>query len=103
MYHIATYFDVPREHRQRFIDAALEDGRESLANEPGTQRFELIQDIGDANRLYLNEAYDDKAAFETHLNGPYFKKFDHIIRPFAVEGPRLIEGTRIEACESRPT
>jgi (4S)-4-hydroxy-5-phosphonooxypentane-2,3-dione isomerase len=96
VYHIAAYFDVPPERRQEFIDAALEDGRNSVANEPGTKRFELIEDKKNPNRLYLNEAYDDKAAFNAHANGPYFKKFFDVIGAFAVEGPRLIEGTRIE-------
>lgn len=96
MYHIATYFDIPPDRRQDFVCAALEDGRNSLANEPGTKRFELIQDKEYLNRLYLNEAYDDEAAFNDHANGPYFKKFFDVIGTFAVMGPRLIEGTQVE-------
>lgn len=96
MYHIAVSFDVPSERRQEFIDAALQDGRDSGANEPGTRRFELIADESDPNRLYLNEAYDDEAAFDVHANGPYFKKFFEIIGEFA-EGPTwLIKGTRVD-------
>jgi hypothetical protein len=28
MYHVSSYFDVPTERIQEFVDAALEDGRD---------------------------------------------------------------------------
>ncbi|MEV0283639.1 MULTISPECIES: putative quinol monooxygenase [unclassified Kribbella] len=97
MYHIAVYFDVQPEHRQDFIDAAIKDGIDSGANEPGTLRFELIQDETDPNRFYLNEGYESLDAFEVHAGGPYFKEFFDAITPY-VEGPTwLIKGNRVEA------
>jgi len=96
MYHIAVYFDVPPKRHQDFIDAALEDSRESLANEPGTKRIELIKDKENPNRFYLDEAYDDEAAFEVHRCGDHFKRFFSIIDQFSIQGPHLIEGTQIE-------
>ncbi|MFJ9517617.1 putative quinol monooxygenase [Kitasatospora sp. NPDC101801] len=96
MYHIAVSFDIPADKRQEFIDAALEDGRLSDRDEPGTQRFELITDAENPNRFYLNEAYDDEAAFDVHCQGEHFAKFFSIIEKFA-EGPTwLIKGTRVE-------
>lgn len=97
MYHIAVYFDVQPEHRQDFISAAIKDGADSGANEPGTLRFELIQDESDPNRFYLNEGYQSEAAFDEHANGPYFKEFFAQITPY-VQGPTwLIKGNRVEA------
>lgn len=49
MCHIAVHFDVRPEHRDEFIAAALEDGRNSGRDEPGTQRFELIVDEENPN------------------------------------------------------
>jgi (4S)-4-hydroxy-5-phosphonooxypentane-2,3-dione isomerase len=96
MYSIAVYFDVQPEHREDFIAAALEDGRNSGAEEPGTQRFELIVDEQNPNRFYLNEAYDDAEAFNAHANGPHFARFFELIEDY-VEGPTwLIKGTRVE-------
>lgn len=96
MYHIAVYFDVPAHRRDEFIAAALEDGRNSAADEPGTRRFELIQDAEQQNRFYLNEAYDDAAAFDAHAEGEHFERFFALIEDFA-QGPTwLIKGTRIE-------
>ncbi|WP_216853849.1 putative quinol monooxygenase [Phytoactinopolyspora halotolerans] len=96
MYHIAVYFDVPSERREEFIAAALEDGRNSAKDEPGTVRFELIEDAEQANRFYLNEAYEDADAFDVHVKGPHFARFFEIIEEFA-DGPTwLIKGNRIE-------
>lgn len=96
MYNIAVYFDVPPERRDDFIAAALEDGRNSRADEPGTRRFELIVDADNPNRFYLNEAYDDAEAFDVHARGPHFARFFALVEGFA-EGPKwLIKGTRVE-------
>lgn len=95
MYVIVVSFDVQPAHRQDFINAALEDGRESGRNEPGTLRFELIQDERDPNRFYLNEAYVDQAAFDIHATGPYFKKFFATITDFAAGPTWLSRGTVI--------
>ncbi len=95
MYNIAVSFKVKPEHRQDFITAALKDGRESAANEPGTLRFELIVDEADPNTFYLNEAYTDLDAFDTHADGSSFKEFFAEIGPYA-EGPAwLIKGNRV--------
>ncbi len=100
MYHIAVYFDVPEDRRDAFIAAALEDGRNSAADESGTRRFELIEDEERPNRFYLNEAYDDRAAFDVHARGPHFAQFFSLIENYA-QGPTwLIKGTRIEDPEA---
>lgn len=95
MYHIAVYFDVPADRREEFIAAALEDGRNSAVDEPGTRRFELIEDAEQPNRFYLNEAYDDPTAFDVHAHGPHFARFFSIIEEFAKGPTWLIKGTRI--------
>lgn len=96
MYHVAVYFDVQAERHTDFIAAALEDGRESSANEPGTQRFEVIRDETDPDRFYLNEGYDDLDAFNAHVEGPYLAKFLAEIKDYAVGPTWLIRGNRIE-------
>jgi autoinducer 2-degrading protein len=97
MYILLVRFDIPAQYRETFIDAALEDGRESSVHEPGTLRFELVEDEAIPNRFYLSEAYVDAIAFNVHANGPYFAKFFQIISGFA-DGPHfLARGNRIEA------
>jgi quinol monooxygenase YgiN len=97
MYHVAVYFDVQPEHRQDFINAAVKDGIDSGANEPGTLRFELIQDETDPSRFYLNEGYASAEAFAAHAGGEYLQAFFTAITPY-VKGPTwLIKGSRVEA------
>ena len=96
MHEFAVAFTVAPERRDDFIKIALQTGREALANEPGTRRFELIADETDRNRFYLSEAYDDVDAFHAHADGPYFRAFFTDVSAYA-EGPEwLLQGTRLE-------
>ena len=96
MYHIVVSFDIPPQRRDEFIAAALEDGRNSAADEPATMRFELIVDHENPNRFYLDEAYKDEAAFDVHAKGPHFARFFELIEHYA-EGPTFIlRGTRVD-------
>lgn len=95
MYHIAVSFEVSAEHHREFVDAALHNARESLAGEPGTLRFELINDPDDPNHYYLDEAYVDEAAFDIHRDGPHFARFFDAIGGFASGPTWLIKGQQI--------
>jgi len=76
MYIIVSSFEINKpEHRQDFIKAALQDGHNSRLHEPGTLRFELVQDESNPNLFYLSEAYKDKAAFEAHKKGRFYQDF----------------------------
>ncbi|SNT10852.1 Quinol monooxygenase YgiN [Asanoa hainanensis] len=75
MYQFLVSFTVQPEHRDDFVRAARKTAQDSLANEPGSQRFEVIADEQDPNLFYLNEVYTDAEAFDTHASGPYFGAF----------------------------
>lgn len=96
MYHIAVQFEVPDERRQDFINAALEDGRQALATEPGTRRYELITDSENPSRFYLYEVYESPGAFEDHLAGNPAKKFFELISEYAIGPVWLVRGNLIE-------
>lgn len=96
MYHIAVSWDVQPERVADFVAAALKDGRESGAAEPGTLRFELIADPENPHRFYLNEAYADEAAFHAHAEGRYFKEFFAEVGPYAEIG-WLLKGETVTA------
>jgi Antibiotic biosynthesis monooxygenase len=74
MYHIAAYFDVSPEHRQEFIDAALQDGRDSVAKEPGTNRFELIEDANSPNRLLSQRGLRRQGRFRSPREWPLLQE-----------------------------
>ena len=60
---------VEPEHRQELLDALTEHGRICVQTEPGTLRFDVLEDDADPNALYLYEAYTNEAALMTHRNG----------------------------------
>jgi (4S)-4-hydroxy-5-phosphonooxypentane-2,3-dione isomerase len=96
MYHIAVRFDVPSDRRQDFMTAALEDGRQALATEPGTRRYELVSDVDDPGRFYLYEVYDSAGAFEAHLAGVPAKRFFELINEYATGPTWLVKGELVE-------
>ena len=96
MYALLVQFDVLPEHRDAFIQVLIEDGRGSLRDEPGTLRFDVVQDGDNPNRFYLYEAYRDRAAFDAHLQGPHFRKAWASIEPWlAAPGIALGSGVTI--------
>lgn len=86
MFQFLVSFTVHPEHRDDFVRAARRTGRDSLANEPGSQRFEVIADEQNPDVFYLNEVYTDVDAFNAHAGGPYFTAFFAEASQYA-EGP----------------
>ncbi len=88
MYVIVAPMQIKQGHKKEFIEALLEDAKASVANEPGCSRFDVIQDAGDDNRVWLYEVYDDEAAFQAHLKTPHLTKLMDTIKDWRDEGPR---------------
>ncbi|MER7812048.1 putative quinol monooxygenase [Streptomyces sp900116325] len=95
MYQFLVSFTVPPEHRDDFVRAAQRTARDSLANEPGSLRFELLADEENPDLFYLNEAYADVDAFNAHASGPHFAAFFAEASTYA-QGPTwLMKGNLI--------
>ncbi|MGY4978130.1 putative quinol monooxygenase [Streptomyces sp. 900105755] len=86
MYQFLVSFTVRPDRRDDFVRAARRTARDSLANEPGSHRFEVIADEEDPDVFYLNEVYADLDAFQAHAAGPYFAAFFAEAAGYA-EGP----------------
>jgi autoinducer 2-degrading protein len=101
MYMIVVRFDIKPEHRQDFINAGLQDGHDSCLYEPGTKRFEIVQDEDDPNCFYFSEVYEDKAANQAHGSGPYYKAFAATVSDYYRQQPVfLVKGTMIPSLET---
>jgi (4S)-4-hydroxy-5-phosphonooxypentane-2,3-dione isomerase len=80
----------------RFRKLIDENARESCRSEPGCWRFDVLlpQDAEDSILLY--EIYQDRAAFDLHLQSPHFHDFNR-------DSAALVEGKTITefslACE----
>jgi autoinducer 2-degrading protein len=96
MYALIVQFDVDPDFPDQFILAALRDGRDSMAAEPGTLRFELIADAQHPNRFYLSESYADQEAFEIHEQGEPFKEFIEAIQGHADDSRFLAIGDVVD-------
>ncbi|MFD4636841.1 putative quinol monooxygenase [Lentzea sp. NPDC058436] len=93
MYQFLVSFTVEPDHREDFVKAARRTAEDSLANEPGSLRFEVIADEENPDLFYLNEVYSDVDAFNTHASGPYFGAFFAEAGAYA-QGPTwLMKGT----------
>ncbi|MER6439316.1 MULTISPECIES: antibiotic biosynthesis monooxygenase [unclassified Streptomyces] len=86
MYQFLVSFTVQPDRRDDFVRAARRTARDSLANEPGSHRFEIVADEENPDVFYLNEVYADAAAFRAHAEGPYFAAFFADASAYA-EGP----------------
>ena len=75
MYVIIAPIQIKAGCKQQFMDAIVPDAIGSVNDEPGCRRFDVIQDAGDENRVWLYEVYDDEAAFQAHTQAPHFIKF----------------------------
>ena len=88
MYVILSPIQFKPEHREAFIVETVENARMSVANEPGCLRFDVIQDAGDPNRIWVYEVFKDEPAFESHMHMAHFLKWKNTVTPWRDEGPK---------------
>jgi len=65
---VATIKTAPGK-RDEYLKHLTAHGKRSLANEPGTLKFEILRPHEQADTLMLYELYASKEAFDAHLNG----------------------------------
>ena len=76
MFVVTVNFSVKRNQIEQFRPLMLENARLSLELEPGCKQFDVCFDPSEPWECFLYEVYDDKPAFESHLQMPHFKLFD---------------------------
>ena len=75
MYVIIAPIQVKEGFIDQFIKEIIDDAKGSVNDEPGCLRFDVIQDAGDPNRVWLYEVYQDEEAFQAHTQAPHFIKW----------------------------
>ena len=86
MYVIIAPIQIKEGCKDQFMEAIIEDAKGSVNDEPGCLRFDVIQDAGDENRIWLYEVYRDEAAFQAHTQAPHFIKFRDATADIRVAG-----------------
>jgi autoinducer 2-degrading protein len=66
---------VKPDQRDKFLAAAEDDSICSVRDEPGCQRFDVLQDDQDENHFFFYEVYQDQAAFQAHGQAPHFARW----------------------------
>ena len=75
MYIVTVDFDLDPRYVAPFMDAMLENARESRAVEAGCRQFDVCRSEDDPTKVFLYEVYDDRAAFEAHVASEHYKAF----------------------------
>ncbi|MFG1350137.1 putative quinol monooxygenase [Xanthobacter autotrophicus] len=71
---VIAEFDVEPARLDDFLAVARDDAAHSVADEPGCRQFEVIVLEGSSTVVFY-EVYDDRAAFDAHLETPHLARF----------------------------
>ena len=72
MYIVCVTVHVTPEHVQSFIEATLENARQSRLTEPGNVRFDVLQAEADPAQFFLYEVYREKEDFARHQQTAHY-------------------------------
>ena len=88
MYVIIAPIQIKEGSKEQVLEALVPNARGAVESEPGCLRFDVVQDAGDPNRLWVYEIYVDEDAFNHHIQTDHYKKAIEVIGPNRVEGDR---------------
>ena len=72
---VIAEFEVKPAHLDDFLALAHDDAQHSVADEPGCRQFDVVQLQNSPNSVLFYELYDDRAAFDAHLDTPHLERF----------------------------
>jgi len=78
---IVVTFDLHPGNHAAFMPLMLANAEASRRTEPGCVRFDVLAEVGTADRVVLYEFYASRAAFDDHCQRPHFLAFDAETRP----------------------
>jgi len=84
MYVVCVHVQVLPEHREAFIEATLENARQTI-HEPGNLRFDVNQQLDDPDRFVLYEVYRDEAGMNAHKETPHYAKWRDAVAPWMAQ------------------
>ena len=77
---VHVHVQVRPESVQQFIDATLENARNSI-REPGIARFDIVQQTDDPTRFVFVEVYRDDTATKAHKETAHYAKWRDTVAP----------------------
>jgi autoinducer 2-degrading protein len=82
MYAVCVTVHVEPENVQEFIEATLENARQTRLTEPGNVRFDVLRAEADPAQFFLYEVYREKEDFARHQQTPYYLKWKETVAPW---------------------
>jgi autoinducer 2-degrading protein len=82
MYVVCVTVTVIPEHIQPFIQATLENARQTRQGEPGNLRFDVLQAEANPAQFFLYEAYREKDDFARHQQTAHYLKWKETVAPW---------------------
>jgi (4S)-4-hydroxy-5-phosphonooxypentane-2,3-dione isomerase len=92
MYVVCVHVHVKPDHIQPFIDATLENAR-NTTKEQGNLRFDVLQQADDRHRFVLLEVYYDETALKHHKDSPHYAHWAETVSPLMAEPRKGIRYT----------
>ena len=87
-------FQVKPGNLPAFLEAAQDDAKHSVANEPGCRQFDVICPEGSDDTVVFYEVYDSRLDFDAHLETPHLARFRDAFPPLIVEERSVRFSTR---------
>jgi autoinducer 2-degrading protein len=81
MYVVCVTVHVTSEHVDSFIQATLENARQSR-KEPGNVRFDVLQAEAEPAQFFLYEVYREKEDFARHQQTPHYLRWKESVAPW---------------------
>jgi autoinducer 2-degrading protein len=94
MHVVCVYVRVKPADRDDFIRATLENARNTV-QEPGSLRFDVLQQTEDPNRFCLYEAYRDEAGAAAHKQTPHYAKWRDAVASWMAEPRQGVKHTSL--------
>jgi len=85
MHIVLVVVTIRPEMRTEFEEALLHNARQSVANDEGCRRFDVSQDVSDADRWILHEVYDAPEAHAKYRQSSHFLAYDAIAERAIIE------------------
>lgn len=82
---VIAEFKVKKGRMEAFLEAAHDDARHSLKDEPGCRQFDVVQPHGQEDAVVFYEVYDSREAFDAHLATPHLARFREAFPPLIIE------------------
>jgi (4S)-4-hydroxy-5-phosphonooxypentane-2,3-dione isomerase len=89
---VCVHVHVKPEHREAFIEATLENARNTI-QEPANLRFDVLQQADDPNRFMLYEVYLDDAGASAHKQTAHYAKWRDTVASWMQEPRKGVKHT----------